>query len=148
MRKQTLARDGFILTRNDKEIYRLEKKILIIQLFKRKKDLLPFIKYGLKVENDKIEFEGNIKQYIDNTADYSWNFEKTIPLSTHKNQEIDDELVKFKNVNVSYNGRSILRNINWTIQKGDFWEKERHRRNSVGYQEKDRLCDSIYDRTF
>jgi molybdate transport system ATP-binding protein len=32
-----------------------------------------------------------------------------------------NEVVRMKNVNISYNGKSILSNINWTIKKGERW---------------------------
>ncbi len=104
------------------QLSELEKEITIIQLFKRQEDLLSFINYGLKVENDMVVFEGSIADYLNNYASQNVLFEGEIPAPLFKIETENDELIKLVNVNVSYDGRSILNNINWTINKGEFWQ--------------------------
>jgi molybdate transport system ATP-binding protein len=98
----------------------IAKDVLIIQIISRKDDLLPFItNYAylkdkdllilhqpkpLLSENQNIQFKGKIPEPLKHTR-----FE-------------GDTLIALKNVNVSYGGRPILKDISWKIGKGEFWE--------------------------
>ena len=43
-------------------------------------------------------------------------------LAAHQEQQpINDEVVSFNHVNIQYNERIILKDINWTIRKGECW---------------------------
>ena len=45
-----------------------------------------------------------------------------ITLPIHRNQAISNPLIQFNNVSVQYNEKAILKNINWEINRGDFWQ--------------------------
>jgi len=98
----------------------IAKDVLIIQIISRKDDLLPFIaNYAylqdkdlqiiqqpkpLSSENQNIPFKGKIPEPLKHTL-----FE-------------GDTLIALKNVNVSYGGKPIIKNITWKIGQGEFWE--------------------------
>ncbi|WP_286760937.1 ATP-binding cassette domain-containing protein [Salegentibacter sp. UBA1130] len=98
----------------------ISKTTVIIQIFNRKEDLLPFVDLILKLENEQVvesfevsEFQGN------NESNFS---EVNIPPAPVKFQDVPNILVKMKNVSVSYGGKPVLENISWEIKKGDFWQ--------------------------
>lgn len=105
-----------------KQLASLSKEILLIQLFKRKTDLLPFINYGLYVEDESVVFEGEIKDYLIQIEQKEFNLQGDIPPPLDEIVVDDDELVRMKDVCVAYEGRPILDHINWRINKGEFWQ--------------------------
>eukprot|EP01093_Parvamoeba_rugata_P017464 TRINITY_DN7031_c0_g1_i1.p1 TRINITY_DN7031_c0_g1~~TRINITY_DN7031_c0_g1_i1.p1 ORF type:complete len:273 (-),score=44.35 TRINITY_DN7031_c0_g1_i1:365-1183(-) len=59
-------------------------------------------------------------------ADYSFKrstfvFDKDIPSAITTYTNIPEVLIELKNVNVNYENRCILKDINWTIKKKEFW---------------------------
>ena len=96
----------------------------VIQLINRNRDVLPFIEKGLKLEDDNtINYIDNLKEYLaskqKNSADEGI---KQVPPPIKEYLLESDELVRFKDVTVSYEDRVIVKDINWTINKGDFWQ--------------------------
>jgi len=94
----------------------------IIQVFKRKSDLLPFISYAMHIENDNIVYSNTIENYLlkyTNQKPYELSHSIPNPIETYILNT--NTLVSFTNVNVSYEDRKILNNINWTVNKGEFW---------------------------
>lgn len=104
------------------QLIELSEELIIIQLFKRKSDLLPFINYGLYVENDKVIFEGEVSDYLDNIKEQKLSFHGSIPPPLEEITVEGTELIKLKDVSVSYAERPILKNINWTINTNEFWQ--------------------------
>jgi molybdate transport system ATP-binding protein len=94
-----------------------------IQFVHRERDLLPFISNIITVEKkqhfilhpDKNQFLLQYKALHEN------HFSGDIPASICRYDLPNNELIKFQNVNVSYNEKPILQHITWTIQKGEFW---------------------------
>jgi molybdate transport system ATP-binding protein len=94
-----------------------------IQFVHRERDLLPFINNIITVEKkqnfvlhpDKNQFLLQYKALHEN------HFSGNIPASICHYDLVNDELIKFQNVNVSYNEKPILRDITWTIRKREFW---------------------------
>lgn len=95
----------------------LSKHLGIIQLSNRKDELFPFIKRIYQLENMKwvlINTQAILKREDSLVG--------KIP-NTHFFEKLDSEvLVKFKNVNVSYNGIPVLKNISFEIRPQDFWQ--------------------------
>jgi molybdate transport system ATP-binding protein len=89
----------------------------IIQLLHRKRDALDFIETKVTAT-----VKGEIIPYAETNDLPDDHFYQTIPAPLHKYDLNSDELVRFTNVNVSYDGRQILQNINWSIHKGEFWQ--------------------------
>ncbi|MEX1383044.1 ATP-binding cassette domain-containing protein, partial [Lutibacter sp.] len=94
------------------------KNIQIIQIANRTTDILNFIehKYEIKDNTFHIQKLQNKQYYL-----YS-HFKNKIPNALKKIDFEGDTLVKFNNVCVNYNTTPIVKNINWTVNKGEFWQ--------------------------
>jgi molybdate transport system ATP-binding protein len=91
--------------------------ICFIQLAHRKKDLLAFITNRLTPSADGLFIP------LNESEDNSGSAEETIvPAPLHQYNLSNDELVRFTDVHVSYDGRQVLQHINWTINRGEFWQ--------------------------
>ncbi len=91
--------------------------ICFIQLAHRKKDLLAFISNRLTPSADRVFIP------LNESEDDSGSAEETIvPAPLHQYNLSSDELVRFTDVHVSYDGRQVLQHINWTINRGEFWQ--------------------------
>lgn len=102
---------------------KLSKKITIIQIFKRVDDILPFIKNIVQFKDEKILFSGLIKDYkIQFQQQKIFSLKGAIPPSINHFNFVENPLIQFKNVSVNYANKAILNNINWTINRGDFWQ--------------------------
>lgn len=100
----------------------LSKTISIVLVFNRKEDILSFISQVLTSKENGLELISTENYLHSDTAHFILKKKITIPNSLKEFQEIPNELIRFKNVDVSYDERKILNNINWTIKKGEFWE--------------------------
>ncbi len=93
--------------------------ILLVQFFSRRSDLLPFIDSHYKLNGrDLIPLKKTNLQLSGETDKFHGN----IPPPIQKLPHADEVLIELKNVSVSYLEKPILKNINWKINKGDFWE--------------------------
>jgi molybdate transport system ATP-binding protein len=96
---------------------------IIIQIIHRKKDILPFITDIVTLNNNIFYKKQNIAEYLLGENSYNKDyFTTTIPPALHHYNLPTGPLVQLTNVSVSYNGRPILHNINWTINTGEFWQ--------------------------
>ena len=93
------------------------ESIQIIQLAHRKKELLSFITNRLTVSA-----EGTFIPLEESVADTASTKEAIVPAPLQQYNIISNELVRFTDVHVSYDGRQILQHINWTINRGEFWQ--------------------------
>lgn len=101
----------------------IASRMPVIQVFKRKGDLLPFIENVMCFKNGKLLYSGEIQEYLERyEPDTGVNFNFNIPAPLHKPTESYKELIKLTNVSVQYNGRPILKAINWTVKAGEFWQ--------------------------
>jgi molybdate transport system ATP-binding protein len=99
------------------------EKTIFIQMVHRERDLLPFIdniitvenKHNFTLQSDKLAF---LQQYH---ATQENQFSDEIPPPLRVYQNVQEDLIKFQNVRVSYNEKPILQDITWTIRKGEFW---------------------------
>lgn len=96
----------------------------LIQFINRKNDLLPFISNAVSLENDNtVIYQSNILTFLEqHRENYSSVFSASIPLPINHYLLENNELVQFNNVTVQYDERTILKNINWTINAGEFWQ--------------------------
>ncbi|MDO6736631.1 ATP-binding cassette domain-containing protein [Wenyingzhuangia sp. 2_MG-2023] len=107
----------------EKELIKLSEEVIFIQLFKIRDEVLPFIDEFYLVDEKEILFSGSAKEYDIHfyTQLKPYVFEKNLPLVLNK-IEVENPLVKFTDVNIFYEQtRQIVNNINWTINKGEFW---------------------------
>ena len=98
----------------------VSKKIAMVQLVSRKGDLLPFIKNFARLDGDQMVFIEKGKEH--STSRAIQQFDGEIPPPLHSMDVDGDILIALKKVNVSYGDKPILKAIDWTIAKGDFWE--------------------------
>jgi len=101
----------------------IANEMTVIQVFKRKSDLLPFIKHAMRVDKGKVVFADGIEQYLKKfEPEKEIHFSVEIPGPVHEQNLSYNELIKLSDVSVRYRERQILNNINWTIKPGEFWQ--------------------------
>ena len=98
----------------------LSSEIIFIQIFNRKEELLPIISHLLEVENETIISSIPITEYQFTETIYTFKGTIPKPISFYKN--IPNQLISLQNINVFYDDHCILKNINWTINKNEFWQ--------------------------
>ncbi|MDN3618994.1 ATP-binding cassette domain-containing protein [Polaribacter undariae] len=101
------------------DLIALSSEIILIQLFNRKEEILPIITHVLEIDNDEIIENVPIEKYTFKEINFEFNGEVPKPITFYKN--IPNQLISLQNVNVEYDERSILKDINWTINKNEFW---------------------------
>lgn len=101
-----------------KSMEAMASEIKIIQLINRHADLLPFILNNRQINSDDFILE-NISHEVHETKIIN---QKGIPHPAHPIEYNHKVLVQMNNVSVSYEERPIVKNINWTIQQGEFWQ--------------------------
>ncbi|MGB3144775.1 MAG: ATP-binding cassette domain-containing protein, partial [Maribacter sp.] len=94
--------------------------ITFIQFVSRKGDILSFIENFGKLDGDQLIEISSIAQT--DISDSSYFKNGTIPPPPEKTPSLENPLLQFKNVSTSYGEKNILRQINWTVQKSDFWQ--------------------------
>ena len=91
----------------------------IVQLYRRKEDVLPFITTELNIDS---EFKISAKKSSEERETIaSSELYDEFPQSLSNFNVIPESIVRFENVSVSYGEKSILRAINWEIKKGESW---------------------------
>ena len=98
-------------------LQQISSGVKIIQILNRKKDILPFITDVFSVKNKSL-----VEGWGEAAPTASTHFTGTIPPPIHEYPMQQNPLVQFNNVNVSYNEVGIIKNINWQINKGEFWQ--------------------------
>jgi len=98
----------------------IAKDVLIIQLISRKDDLLPFIANYAFLKDKDLQILHQPKPLLSENRNIQFKGKIPEPLK-HICFE-GDTLIALKNVNVSYGGNPILKDISWKIGKGEFWE--------------------------
>lgn len=102
----------------------LAETTLLIQLFFRKRDMLPCIKtvYTVDENNAIIDVQAaeifKTKQTISSTNQLTLNF----PQGYDETHADINPLVQLNSVSVEYIEKPVLNKISWTIQKGEFWQ--------------------------
>ena len=95
-----------------------------IQLINRKADLLPFIHQAISVEkNNAIVILKDAAYYFhQQTKNQTTVIADAIPQAIHHYHLQSKTLVQFNDVTVSYDDKTIVKNICWTIDAGSFWQ--------------------------
>lgn len=101
-----------------KSLEEMASKIKIIQLINRVADVLPFISNNRQINSDAYVLE-EITTEVHETKIIT---QSGIPQPAHAIEYNQKILVQMNDVNVSYEGRPVVHNINWTIQQGEFWQ--------------------------
>lgn len=95
--------------------------VQFIQVFYRVNDVLPFMDEVITVHDAKQHTTQTRSAFLEHAAVVQPVNLEQLP---HLFEWIIDcdPLVELRNVNVSYEGRPILRNISWCIRPGEFWQ--------------------------
>ena len=101
------------------QLITLSKSMPIVFIFNRQDDLLPVITHIITFEKEEFKALVPIEDYIFKRS--AFVFDKDIPTAITTYTNIPEVLVELKNVHVNYEDRSILKDINWTIKKKEFW---------------------------
>ncbi|WP_298501751.1 ATP-binding cassette domain-containing protein [uncultured Maribacter sp.] len=96
------------------------KTISFIQIISRKEDLLPFITNYAFLEKETLNTYSSFKEI--NIPNKNTKFLGTIPPPIKPSNYTEKTLIQLKNVNVSFEDKKVLQNINWTIERGSFWQ--------------------------
>jgi molybdate transport system ATP-binding protein len=102
----------------------LSETTLLIQLFFRKRDLLPCIDTVYSVnENNEIvagQEAASFRSVTEATDLHAHRF--ALPKQYGENQTDIDPLVQLNSVSVHYGDKNVLDKLIWTIRKGEFWQ--------------------------
>jgi molybdate transport system ATP-binding protein len=104
-----------------KKMWELSGDTLIIQVINRKKDILPFIENLYSINNDRLLLHPDMDAFINETEVYSLFGDVPAAIRSYDLEE-GEPLVKFQQVSVSYDERPIVKDINWEIKPGEFWQ--------------------------
>ena len=91
-----------------------------IQILSREKDLLPFITHFAFLENDTLHPYTSFQQMLTSKKEEPLIGKIPPPISA---SDYDKKtLIDLRNINVSFEGRKVLQNINWKIEQNSFWQ--------------------------
>lgn len=97
----------------------LAQSIPIIQITTRKRDILPFIDKCYKIENNTPVLCKKAT-LLEKQTNSVFNLHLPKPYIAHVKEY--DTLVKFNQVTIRYGSKCIVKNINWEIKPGEFWQ--------------------------
>ena len=108
----------------DNELTQLGESTLLVQLFFRKRDLLPCIDIVYSVnENNEITASQQANLFLaSNQLDSINPALFSLPKMYNENHTNVDPLVQLNSVSVHYDTKSVLDNVQWTIKSGEFWQ--------------------------
>ena len=96
---------------------------LIIQVFTRHQELLPFIDKVYTINETSVTACQFRQQFLNTEIiNVIGRFTGTIPPPATIYPTQIGELIKMNNVTVTFDGRPVLKNICWEIKPGEFWQ--------------------------
>lgn len=103
---------------------KLSEQTLLIQLFFRKRDLLPCIdvvdQLNEKNEIILVQAADEFRKLISPSSEKQHEFK--LPAIYSENHNNLETLVELHSVSTKYGDKQVLSHINWTISKGEFWQ--------------------------
>lgn len=100
----------------------LADRFPMIQLTSRKSDILPFVQsFGILL-NSELQWHNTKEAVLEILSKQQLDFKASIPPPLEFSKYDREFLIKLKNVDVSYGDKPVLRNINWEIKAGEYWE--------------------------
>ncbi len=100
----------------------ISQQISLVQIFKRQEDILPIIDKVVFIENEAVHQVFSLNEFKEqhlHAEKADENYQIPPPLKAVSN--VPEILVELNDVNVSYDGRGIVKNINWQVKSGEFW---------------------------
>jgi molybdate transport system ATP-binding protein len=103
---------------------KLGNSTLLIQILFRKRDLLDTIDTIYFVDNqNKISHSESRKIFTEKPQIYKTDKPSFVLPKRYSDNLIETGLlVELNNINVNYEDKKVLHNLNWTIKKGEFWQ--------------------------
>lgn len=103
---------------------KLSEQTLLIQLFFRKRDLLPCMDVVCQLDEKNeiisVQAADEFRKLSSTSTEKPHEFKlPTLYSENHNNLET---LVELHSVSVKYGDKQVLSDINWTIRKGEFWQ--------------------------
>ncbi|HMB62996.1 MAG TPA: ATP-binding cassette domain-containing protein [Eudoraea sp.] len=92
----------------------------VVQLISRSRDLLPFITHYGRLEGKTLLRYNKREEVTVRAAHQSFNMAIPEPITTMTFEE--EFLVRLHDVSVQYGDTPILKNIDWAIRPGEFWQ--------------------------
>ena len=106
-----------------KKFESIAQTIPIIQIFHRKKEIFPFINHYFSYHNNDLIAHVSLEQLLLSVqGQFHTPAHIALPLPLKAFEPLLNPLVALINVSVSYEGRPIVKDINWTINAGEFWQ--------------------------
>lgn len=106
-----------------KTLTELSSTTIIIQVFYRKRDVLPFIEQILSIDpKNNITDSQSREEFINNREENHGKKLFRLPDYFQEKTVFDDNLIELNSVSVSYGEKKVLNNVNWTIKSGEFWQ--------------------------
>lgn len=96
-------------------------KINLVQVLTRTSDVLASTTHFYAFCENKLEKYSGKDAFLKG-KESNINIQTKIPAPPQKLELGINTLVSFKDVNVSFEGRQVLQNINWAIKPGEFWQ--------------------------
>jgi len=105
------------------KLNQIESATLLIQLFFRKQDVLPFISTVFTVDgqNQVIAKQSRSDFLEQKETEHHMQFISLPELFTKTNETINP-LIQLNSVSANYGDKLVLKDINWTIRTGEFWQ--------------------------
>jgi len=101
----------------------LAEEVLLIQIFSRKDELLPFVETIYIIEGNSIKVNLTKDEFAARPmGDPNVVFAGSIPPPLKTFAKVSGPLIKMKDVEVAFNGRKVLQKICWEINPGEFWQ--------------------------
>nr|WP_299384674.1 ATP-binding cassette domain-containing protein [Allomuricauda sp.] len=100
----------------------ISETTILVQLVSRLEDILPIEALYFNLNNGELYPFPDASSFFANNKKVRSSFQTAIPAPIKPIEVQGETLVEFKEVSVSFDGRQVLNNINWTINKGEFWQ--------------------------
>lgn len=106
------------------KLSQLSGTTLLIQLFFRKRDLLPCIDtvYTINGTNEITNRQNAEDFRKSDTEQTTTSHQFSLPAEYNQDHADINPLVQLNSVSVHYGDKKVLDKVNWTIQKGEFWQ--------------------------
>ena len=102
------------------ELEQIQDSVQLILLLSRRQDVLSFCNHFARLDGSNLIMLDDYEEY--SQVDKKSNLSGKIPPPPYTFDYDEEVLIQLNNVSVKYLEQPILKNINWTIRKGDFWE--------------------------
>ena len=106
------------------QLIELSETTLLIQLFFRKKDILPCIEKVVSVDNqNSIIKVQDVNTFLRDKAEHNDEIHRfKLPSLYNEHHPEIDPIIQLKDVSVHYLEKNVLNKVNWIIRSGEFWQ--------------------------